>query len=73
MKGRTMEQKIEIYESFPSAKLDAEFWATKGWFVHTIVGYSDALTGEKKSQYDDLETDQRSPQAFVVYRKSKKG
>ena len=44
-----MEQKIEIYESFPSAKLDADFWATKGWFVHTMVGYDDDLTAEKKA------------------------
>lgn len=44
-----MEQKIELYESFPSAKLDADFWATKGWFVHTMVGSDADLTAEKKA------------------------
>ena len=57
-----MEQKIEIYESFPGAKLDAEYWATKGWFIHTMVGYDDGHTAEHGS-----------PNVFVVYRKSKKG
>ena len=68
-----MEQKIEIYESFPSAKLDADFWATKGWFVHTMVGYDDDLTAEKSQYDDDIKADKRSPHVCVVYRKSRKG